>query len=154
MWGDVEEVWSLDLDGESSVTMGGVNADGGDDWTADVETDLDSELIGGSNGAKVDWCLCLTVGVGSMMFRQIVLFVEELMVFSLLSASLSLWRESLNCSSLDLGVETTLVGISKELDKSSVRSKKGTLVSMAGSVIFTMGIVILDPRQSSETVAL
>ena len=45
------------------------------------------------------------------------------------------------------------MGISEERDEVSVRSKKGTLVSMAGSVIFTMGIVILDPRRSSETVA-
>ena len=153
MWCDVKEVWSFDLDGESSVTMGGVNADGGDDWTTDVEADLDSELIGGSDGAEVDWCLCSTVGVGSTMFRQIVLLVEALMVFLLSSTSLSLWRESLNCSSLDLGVETTLVGISKDLDESSVRSKKGTLVLMAGSVISATCVVVLDPRRSSETVA-
>ena len=89
MWCDVKEVWSFDLDGESSVTMGGVNADGGDDWTADVETDLDSELIGGSNGAEVDWCLCSTIGVGSTMFRQIESAVDALMVFSLSSTSLS-----------------------------------------------------------------
>ena len=153
MWCDVKEVWSFDLDGESSITMGGVNADGGDDWTTDVETDLDSELIGGSNGAKVDWCLCSTVGVGSTMFRQIVLVVEALMVFSLSSALLLLWRKSLNCSSLDLGVETTLVGISEELDESSVRSKKGTSFSTAGSVISATCVVVLDPRWSSETVA-
>ena len=133
--------------------MGGVNADGGDDWTTDVETDLDSELIGGSDGAKVDWGLCSTVGVGSTMFRQIVLLVEALMVFSLSSTSLSLWRESLSCLSLDLGVETTLVGISKELDESSVRSKKGTSVSMAGSVVSATCAVVLDPRRSSGTVA-
>ena len=89
MWCDVKEVWSFDLDGESSVTMGGVNADGGDDWTTDVETDLDSELIGGSNGAEVDWCLCSTIGVGSTMFRQIESAVDALMVFSLSSTSLS-----------------------------------------------------------------
>ena len=55
--------------------------------------------------------------------------------------------------SLDLGVETKLVGIREELDESSVRSKKDTSVSMAGSVISPMGIVVLDPRRSSETVA-
>ena len=96
VWCDIKEVWSLNLDGESSVTMGGVNADGGDDWTADVETDLDSELIGGSNGAEVDWCLCSTIGVGSTMFRQIESAVDALMVFSLSSPSLSSWIESLN----------------------------------------------------------
>ena len=96
MWGDVEEVWSLNLDGESSVTMGGVNADSGDDWTTDVEADLDSELIGGSNGAEVDWCLCSTIGVGSTMFRQIESAVDALMVFSLSSTLLSSWIESLN----------------------------------------------------------
>ena len=69
--------------------MGGVNADGGDDWTADVETDLNSELIGGSNSAKVNWCLCSTIGVGSTMFRQIESAVDALMVFSLSSTSLS-----------------------------------------------------------------
>ena len=89
MWCDIKEVWSFDLDGESSVTMGGVNADGGDDWTTDVEADLDSELIGGSNGAKVNWCLCSTIGVGSTMFRQIESAVDALMVFSLSSTSLS-----------------------------------------------------------------
>ena len=46
------------------------------------------------------------------------------------------------------------MGISKELDESSVRSKKGNSVSMAGSVISAMGIIIHDPRRSSETVAL
>ena len=89
MWCDIKEVWSFDLDGESSVTMGGVNADGGDDWTTDVEADLDPELIGGSDGAEVDWCLCSTVGVGSTMFRQIESAVDALMVFSLSSTSLS-----------------------------------------------------------------
>ena len=44
------------------------------------------------------------------------------------------------------------MGISEELDESSVRSKKGTLVLMAGSVISAMCVVVLDPRRSSETV--
>ena len=76
--------------------MGGVNADGGDDWTTDVETDLDSELIGGSDSAKVDWCLCSTVGVGSTMFCQIESVADALMVCLLLSTSLLSWIEPLN----------------------------------------------------------
>ena len=87
------------------------------------------------------------------MFRQIESVVDALMVFSLSSTSLSLWVELLNCSSLDLGVETTLVGISEELDESSVRSKKGTSFLTAGSVISATCVVVLDPRRSSETVA-
>ena len=46
-----------------------------------------------------------------------------------------------------------LVGISEELDESSVRSKKGTSFSTAGSVISATCVVVLDPRRSSETVA-